>query len=605
MTNSDAFTEQEREAFRLAEGETLAKIRDEGGILRRDRTDDPLRAYTIPEAPPEERKEAIRRVLFKIAVNCLEHNLQACSHLSGRNGRLPRDAQLSPPELLDILSLARAYRERCHRDLSEEMVEDLHEIYNLTDAGNSERLIHHFGDRAKYCTEMKSWYVWTGKHWERDDKLQIEDFAVQTARKIYQEASEVEDLERRQLIAKWAVRSESLAARTAMVRGAQHIAVIKANAFDAHPNLFNCLNGTLDLETGEFREHRKEDMLTKMSGVEYNPDATCPVWVDHLETIFQENAELIDSFQMLSGYSLLQRNPEQIMSIWYGTGKNGKSETLRAIGMVFGDYRVHIPAETLMQSRGGAGQARPDILKLKGARFVTCTEPEQDAALAEALIKSVTGDDKMAARPLYSNEVVEFEPGCKIVLATNHLPRIKGTDYGIWRRMWPIPFLATIPVARRQPEYGLKLFQKEGSGIFNWLVDGLRRYQTAGRLEQPQAVQEAFKAYRLQSNRIGAYLEECCEVVEGERTSKTDIYTAYRAWCDDMGRKQPLSSIAFGKIMKTLFEEIREGSVRYWVGIRLKRDGADDYPYTGVLTFASRSERSERSEGKLLEGRPD
>ncbi len=588
MTNSDTFTEREREAFRLAEGKTLAQIRDEGGILRRDRTDDPVWAYGIPEEPPEERKEAVRRALFKIAVNCLERDLQADSHLAGRNSRLPRDAQLSSRELLDVLSLAQTFRERCRRDLSEEMAEDLHETYNLTDAGNSERLVHYFGDRIKYCTEMKSWFIWTGKRWERDDKLQIEDFAVQTARNIYHEALDIDDMERRQIFVKWAMRSESLAARTAMVRGAQHIVATSANVFDAHPNLFNCLNGTLDLETGEFREHRKEDLLTKMSNVEYDPDATCPMWFDHLETIFQGDAELIDSFQMLMGYSLLQRNPEQIMSIWYGTGKNGKSETLRVIGMVLGDYRVHIQAETLMLSRGGAGQARPDILKLKGARFVTCTEPEQDAALAEALIKSVTGDDKIAARPLYSNEVVEFEPGCKIVLATNHLPQIKGTDYGIWRRIWPIPFQATIPEAKRQPEYGVKLFREEGNGIFNWMLDGLRRYRATGKLERPEAIQKAFLAYRLQSNPIGAYLEERCEVVEGECTSKTDMYAAYRDWCDDMGRK-PLSSIAFSKIMKTLFKEDRDERFRYWIGIRLKQDGADDYPDTERFTFRIRT----------------
>jgi len=572
------FTERERKAFRLAEGKTLAQIREEGGILRGMRSH---RGVT--------RKEDANRILFKIAVYCLEKSLNVENNLSSRNGRLPADVQLTARELLDVLSLAQTFRERCLHDLSEEMVEDLHEACNLTDAGNSERLVRYFGDRIKYCTEMKSWFVWTGKRWERDDKLQIEGFAVQTARNIYQEASEVEDPERRQLIAKWAMRSESLATRTAMVRGAQHIVATSANAFDTHPNLFNCLNGTLDLETGEFREHRKEDLLTKMSNVEYDPDATCPMWFDHLETIFQGDAELIDSFQMLMGYSLLQRNPEQIMSIWYGTGKNGKSETLRAIGMILGDYRVHIQAETLMQTRNVyGGQARPDILKLKGARFVTCTEPEQDAVLAEALIKSVTGDDRITARPLYSNEVVEFEPGCKIVLATNHLPQIKGTDYGIWRRIWPIPFQATIPEAKRQPEYGAKLFREEGNGIFNWMLDGLRRYRATGKLERPEAVQKAFLAYRLQSNPIGAYLEERCEIVEGERTTKTDMYAAYRDWCDDMGRK-PLSSIAFSKIMKTLFQEEREGSVRYWIGIRLKQDGADDYPDTERFTFRIRT----------------
>jgi len=570
MTNSDAFTEREREAFRLAEGKTLAQIRDEGGILRGMRSH---RGVT--------RKEDANRILFKIAVYCLEKSLNVENNLSSRNGRLPADVQLTARELLDVLSLAQTFRERCHHDLSEE---ESGEGLNLTDAGNSERLIRYFGDQIKYCVDLKKWYIWTGKHWEPDQSLRILGLATETARLIYGEAQDSDSLERRQLIAKWAMRSESLAARTAMIEGAKHLAVVQANVFDAHPNLFNCLNGTLDLETGEFREHRKEDLLTKMSNVEYDPNATCPMWFDHLETIFHGDAELIDSFQMLMGYSLLQRNPEQIMSIWYGTGKNGKSETMRAIGMILGDYRVHIQAETLMQTRNAyGGQARPDILKLKGARFVTCTEPEQDAVLAEALIKSVTGDDRITARPLYSNDIVEFEPGCKIVLATNHLPQIKGTDYGIWRRIWPIPFQATIPEAKRQPEYGAKLFREEGNGIFNWMLDGLRRYQATGRLERPEAVQKAFLAYRLQSNPIGAYLEERCEVVEGERTSKTDIYAAYRDWCDDMGRK-PLSSIAFSKIMKTLFQD-GTGTVRYWIGIRLKRD----YPDTERFTFRIRT----------------
>ena len=42
--------------------------------------------------------------------------------------------------------------------------------------------------------------------------------------------------------------------------------------------LFNCLNGTLDLRTGQLRPHRREDLITKMAPVAYNPDADCPRW---------------------------------------------------------------------------------------------------------------------------------------------------------------------------------------------------------------------------------------------------------------------------------------------------------------------------------------
>ena len=32
----------------------------------------------------------------------------------------------------------------------------------------------------------------------------------------------------------------------------------------ANPWLFNCMNGTIDLRTGELRQHRREDMITQL-----------------------------------------------------------------------------------------------------------------------------------------------------------------------------------------------------------------------------------------------------------------------------------------------------------------------------------------------------
>jgi len=67
----------------------------------------------------------------------------------------------------------------------------------------------------------------------------------------------------------------------------------------------------------------------------------------------------------------------------------------------------------------------------------------------------------------------EFRPGAKIFLATNHEPRIRGTDEGIWRRLWLLPFTVTIPEDKRDPGILDKL-EAEGSGILNWCIEGLR-----------------------------------------------------------------------------------------------------------------------------------
>jgi len=224
-----------------------------------------------------------------------------------------------------------------------------------------------------------------------------------------------------------------------------------------------------------------------------------------------------------------------------------------------------------MQSRhDDVGRARPDVLRLKGARFVTCTEPEQDAVLSESLIKSTTGDHKVTARPLYGKPI-EFVPGAKIFLATNHLPKIKGTDNGIWRRIWLFPFIAVIPPEKRQPEYGNVLFEQEGPGILNWMIDGLRRYREQSKLMQPAAVRRAMQDYRITSNPVGRFVTEACVTGPREQVGKSDLYSAYLAWCETAGWRT-LSQTKFGSFMKTLFDDYNDGNNRYWIGIRRKTE---------------------------------
>ena len=47
---------------------------------------------------------------------------------------------------------------------------------------------------------------------------------------------------------------------------------------DASPDLLNVLNGTIDLRSGKLREHRREDLITKIVPIEYDPDANAPAW---------------------------------------------------------------------------------------------------------------------------------------------------------------------------------------------------------------------------------------------------------------------------------------------------------------------------------------
>src|SRR5262249_25494039 len=108
---------------------------------------------------------------------------------------------------------------------------------------------------------------------------------------------------------------------------------------DSDPWALNCLNGTLDLRTGELRAHRREDLLTKLCPVEYHADAACPTWEASLHAIFAGKQAFIDYTRRLFGYFLTGDVSEQILAIAWGAGSNGKSTLLNIlIAMLGEDY---------------------------------------------------------------------------------------------------------------------------------------------------------------------------------------------------------------------------------------------------------------------------
>jgi len=438
--------------------------------------------------------------------------------------------------------------------------------FSCTDDGNGDRLVAQYRDSIRYCATFDAWFLWSGSRWERDETCRMLALAKRVARTIHIEASATTD-DRREKVGKWALSSGMLSRLKAMIQCACPAVAVTPDEFDARPELLNCRNGTLDLDTLTFREARREDLLTKCCGVNYDPAATCPTWLAHLDLVFGGDAAYIRGFQELCGYSLLQYNPEQIMAILYGMGKNGKSVTIGALARVWGDYAVNIAAESLMVRRGDG--PRSDLARLHGARLVTASEGESGAYLAESVVKQLTGDDAITVRRLYENEF-EFRPGAKVFLATNHEPRIRGTDEGIWRRLWLLPFTVTIPEDKRDPGILDKL-EAEGSGILNWCLEGLRRYQANGcRLAPPAKVLAATARFRSESDMVGRFLAQEMKVEPIGTIERTVLYKIYLKWCEDEGER-PVSNRAVIKYLRERgFGERKLGGAVCWTGIRIK-----------------------------------
>ncbi len=252
------------------------------------------------------------------------------------------------------------------------------------------------------------------------------------------------------------------------------------------------------------------------------------------------------------------------MFLCYGTGRNGKSTFLNVLSDIMGSYAVNIQPDTIMLRYGSKDGANSDIARLKGARLVTSTEPNEGMRIDEGLLKQLTGGDKVNARYMYK-ELFEFTPEFKLWMAANHKPVIRGTDTGIWRRMHLIPFIMNIPEeeADRQRPYKLR---EEYPAILAWAVEGCLLWQKEG-LELPSVVKDAVKEYRSDMDVVSAWLDECCIIGDG-REKTTDLYQSYVQWAED-NNEYKLSSRKFGQEMAKRFERTKNNGSYYYNGLIL------------------------------------
>jgi putative DNA primase/helicase len=380
------------------------------------------------------------------------------------------------------------------------------------------------------------------------------------------EAADERDDEKRKKLLEWQKQSEfehRIRAQITLGQSEDGIPV-RVEDLDRNPMLLNCQSGTINLATEEFREHRPEDMITKLAPVIYDRDAECPIWRAFLDRIMSKNKRLIDFLQRAVGYSLSGDTSEHALFLFHGTGANGKTTFLEALRDFMGDYAMTAEFSSFIVNRGTC--VRNDLARLAGARIVIAVESAVNRRLAEEVIKQITGGDTITARFLYS-EHFEFRPQFKLFLATNHKPRISGTDVAIWRRIYLVPFAVMISNQEQDKTLPAKL-RAESSGILRWALEGLAEWRRCG-LAAPTEVVAATSEYRSEQDVLQHFLDDRCVADPSGETSASTLYAAYSAWCEDASESALCKRDLGLALQERGFRKSRNGSTRKWIGVRL------------------------------------
>lgn len=426
----------------------------------------------------------------------------------------------------------------------------------FTDLGNAELLVAKYGENFRYLLDAEEWRYFDGRRWSANS-AEIHRAAKATVRAMSEEAVRIDDMEKRATFLKFALRSESDHNLNRMVSRARHEKKVEAlsSDFDQDQWLLNVQNGTVDLRTGALRPPRREDLITKMCSVEFDPSAKCPRWERFLSEIFPGQPDVVGFLQRSLGYSLTGETGERC--IWFligDRGQNGKTLLMSTIRHLLGDYAATTNFDTFLLKRSGSNAHNPrdGMADLAGARIVWASESDEGKRISEAQLKALTGGESIKAAKLYK-DAVEQKPTYKIWLSTNHPPNIKGTDEALWGRFRRVNFNYRVPDDKVDLQLGDKL-KAEASGILNWLLAGLANYQIR-RLDPPKEVKSATEEYRQEQSIVGRfYADQCLRTNDQEYIEASALFNGFQIWAQASGEREArfMTQTKFGREMKTL-----------------------------------------------------
>lgn len=411
------------------------------------------------------------------------------------------------------------------------------------------------------------WLKYNGRHWDREGAESAVERAVtetlRLRRRIFADAEVKSKMKQ-----SWAQRYNVTGTRD-QLRKAKEVA-IPISEFDKDKELLNCLNGVLNLRTGELIPHHHSQRFTYCLSVPYDASADQSEWVNFINTIVP-NEDMAEYLRLAVGYSLTGHTWEECLFYLYGPTRSGKGTFTETILYLLGEpLSKGTNFKTFTSERSGDTQ-NFDLAPLKPCRFITASESSRYNQLNPAVIKQITGGDSIYCA-FKRKTHFSYRPQFKIWLTSNWALNVDVDDDVAWGRVRVINFPHSF-LGKEDKQLKHRLRSPQAlAGVLAWAVSGARDWFRNG-LPTPVSVDEETKKHRAELDYIGQFIDECCTPDEKSIIAGADLYRAYKEWSDDAGvkpkyRRQFTISLK-AKGYETLLKRLAGKPTRCIVGLKL------------------------------------
>lgn len=474
-------------------------------------------------------------------------------------------------------------------EISEYVSED-----DWSEGNFADRLSKLYGNDLKYNHDIKSWLRWAGNVWEVDKDRKVQQIIegnsevlnkiIASYDKMILDTEGDQELKSANIKMKHTradvkklynrLRSSKGVASVDELLQNRECFVTRQDNYDKDDWLINTKDCVYKLDDDEnpIHEHDKKLLCTKIMNLEINSEnAQKPpeTWLKFLNDISNGRQDWIDYLQKVLGYCLTGDTSEQKIFFFYGDGANGKSTLCNVVRDIFGNYAKSVRPTIIANNNknDNVDQANSELASLPNIRLALAEEGSQGVSLDEATVKQITGGTEISTRKLYA-DTFQFKPKFKLIMCTNHKPRISGNDYGIWRRVILIPFDRIFKEEEKDKTLADKL-KKEYPQILNWIINGFYAWQSDGLDDKPKCVQDAISEYKDDENPLSDFTAICLKLDAEKEVKSGDLWKAYDLFCADEQIRNSISQTTFGKLIRALpnVKKIRKRDGIYYSGL--------------------------------------
>lgn len=504
---------------------------------------DRIRSEILPKLPDYQDRANWRDVLFALhhQTKGSEEGLELCHEYSQRVPDMYSPVEVDT--LWNSIKLNPKKKNKTFRWLLSLVRKEITQGKKIAlgDIDNAKEFGATFQGELLYCHSNKKWLRFDGYKWAWCDKNEEYDAGKLIAENVLEQALELTRLDPNSVDSKnWLSHAKQvrninrIRAMLDLATSEPGMSIASINQLDSNPMTLGTPDGVIDLRTAQFLKPNSAMLISRQTNVGFHPAAKCPTWINFLNETFLNDQETIDYVQKALGYSLTGDVSEELLHFCYGQGKNGKSVMANVVVKIMGDY-VQTANFDLLATRDGNSSSN-DIARLVGARLVMANETRDNQRMDDQKLKILVSTEKLTARYLYS-EYFEFYPTFKIWLRGNFKPIITDCSHGAWRRLRLVPFENQVGDDKTDPELENKLIAEQ-EGILAWMVQGCLKWQKE-RLKPSTKIQTASRVYQDESDILGEFIEDFCNVGVGLGEPQSTLYLAYKSYCIESGGSYP------------------------------------------------------------------